>query len=77
MNELLFTTDFKHFQRSFSGSAFTSFIKKLGPDLNTNKRSGSATLLTACPISSDPFYIVSDYIKWVTTSWNYSIPCLQ
>ena len=25
-----------------------------------------------CPRSSDPFYIVSDYIKWVTTSWTHS-----
>ena len=28
---------------------------------------------TVCPRSSDPFYIVSYYIKWVTTSWTYSI----
>ena len=28
---------------------------------------------TICPGSSDPFYIVSYYIKWVTTSWTYSI----
>ena len=27
---------------------------------------------TVCPRSSDPFYIVSYYIKWVTTSWTYS-----
>ena len=27
---------------------------------------------TVCPISSDPFYIVSYYMKWVTTSWTYS-----
>ena len=25
---------------------------------------------TVCPRSSDPFYIVSYYIKWVTTSWH-------
>ena len=25
-----------------------------------------------CPRSSDPFYIVSYYIKWVTTSWTHS-----
>ena len=24
---------------------------------------------TVCPRSSDPFYIVTYYIKWVTTSW--------
>ena len=27
---------------------------------------------TVCPRSSDPFYIVSYYMKWVTTSWTYS-----
>ena len=27
----------------------------------------------ACPRSINPFYIVSNYIKWVTTSWTYSI----
>ena len=26
--------------------------------------------------SSDPFYIVSYYIKWVTTSWTHSISLL-
>ena len=25
-----------------------------------------------CPKSSDPFYIITYYIKWVTTSWTYS-----
>ena len=28
---------------------------------------------TVCPGSSDPFYIVSYYINWVTTSWTHSI----
>ena len=28
---------------------------------------------TVCPGSSDPFYIVTYYIKWVTSSWTYSI----
>ena len=27
---------------------------------------------TACPTSSDLFYIVRYYLKWVTTSWKYS-----
>ena len=26
-----------------------------------------------CPRSSYPFYIISYYIKWVDTSWTYSI----
>ena len=29
-------------------------------------------LHTVCPGSSDPFYVISYYIKWVTTSWTYS-----
>ena len=28
---------------------------------------------TLCPRSSDPFYLVSCHIKWVTTSWTYGI----
>ena len=28
---------------------------------------------TVCPRSSDPFYIVRYYLKWVTTSWTYSL----
>ena len=32
---------------------------------------------TVCPISSDPFYIVTYYIEWVTTSWTYCITKLQ
>ena len=30
-------------------------------------------MFTVCPGSSDLFYIVTYYIKWVTTSWTYSI----
>ena len=29
------------------------------------------TLYTVCPGSSDPFFRVSDYIKWDTTSWTH------
>ena len=28
---------------------------------------------TVCPRSSYPFYIVSHYIKWVTTSWTHNM----
>ena len=28
---------------------------------------------TICPRSSDPFYIVTHYINWVTTSWTDGI----
>ena len=32
-----------------------------------------ADFYTVCPRSSDPFYFVTYYIKWVITSWTYSI----
>ena len=28
---------------------------------------------TVCPRSSNPFYLVSYYMKWVITAWTYSI----
>ena len=31
---------------------------------------------TVCPRSSDPFYTVTYYIKWITTSWTDGIPAL-
>ena len=34
-------------------------------------------LNTVCPESSDPFYMVTSYIKWFTTSWTDSIMYLQ
>jgi len=38
-----------------------------------NERNISRLLGTVCPSSSsDPFYVVTFYIKWVTTSWTYS-----
>ena len=32
---------------------------------------------TVCPRSSDPFYIVIYYTKWVTTSWTHSIASVK
>ena len=32
-------------------------------------------LATVCPISLDPFYIVSNCIEWAKISWTYSIYC--
>ena len=29
--------------------------------------------LIICQRSSDPFYIIAYYIKWVTTSWTFSM----
>ena len=37
------------------------------------KRNRGPNITTVCPGSSDPFYIVSYYIRYVTTSWTYSI----
>ena len=34
---------------------------------------GTKRFDTICPKSSDPFYIVTYYIKWVTTSWTHSM----
>ena len=35
-----------------------------------HSKQGSHTL---CPRSSDPFYIIISYIKWVTSSWTHNI----
>ena len=39
--------------------------------LLSNKKSDWT--VTVCPRSNDPFYIVTYYIKWVTTSWTDGI----
>ena len=39
----------------------------------TKSKNENTNINTVCPRSSDPFYLVSFYIKWVTTSWTYSI----
>ena len=36
------------------------------------KTSWTHSIHTVYPRISDPFYIVSNYMKWVTTSWTYS-----
>ena len=33
----------------------------------------ASTQYTVCPGSSDPFYVVTYNIKWVTTSWTHSM----
>ena len=50
---------------------FTDAVKEI---IATNPDSRRTTV---CPRSSDPFYIVSYYIKWVTTSWRYSMRSLN
>ena len=37
-----------------------------------NEQNTHPVCFTVCPGSSDQFYIVTYYIKWVTTSWTYS-----
>ena len=37
----------------------------------------ASTQNTVCSVSSDPFYIVTYYIRWVTTSWTYSKYCTR
>ena len=32
---------------------------------------------TVCPRSSDRFYMVTYYIKWVTTSWTHNISLVE
>ena len=32
---------------------------------------------TVCPRSSDPFYRVTHYITWVSTSWTYNMYLLE
>ena len=44
----------------------TAFLIFLGGD-------GYYSILTVCPRSSGPFYVVTYYIKWVTNSWIYCI----
>ena len=39
--------------------------------------SDNAKVCTVCPGRSDPFYIVSYSIKWVTSSWTHSIHTLN
>ena len=46
----------------------------LYPSSNPATTAGRARIQdTVCPRSSDSFYVVTYYIKWVTTSWTYSI----
>ena len=71
---------------------FVIILKNTALRRKSNKLQNHITLIfvchiyhvTVCPRSSDPIYIISNYIKWVTTSWTASIyychapvaPCL-
>ena len=41
-------------------------------DITTKVIYRAYTANTICPRISDPFYIVSYYIEWATTSWTHS-----
>ena len=47
---------------------------KSGSDIHVKKKVKPLKnhINSVCPGSSDPFYIVTYYIKWVTTSWTHS-----
>ena len=47
-----------------------AIIKILDP---AGKTGSNLYTVCHCPGSSDPFYVVTYYINWVTTSWTHSI----
>ena len=53
---------FKHAHSPFQ--PLNSFIMQFSSFKNSR-----FICLTVCPRSSDPFYTVTYYMKWVTTSW--------
>ena len=60
-------------QRGFDSNPDPTFENKPDPDPTVKKYlMRHPSLSTVCPRSSDPFYLVGYYIKWVTTSWTYS-----
>ena len=46
-------------------------VRLLEPLDPKSRKAMVCTVHTMCPRSSYPFYIVTYYIKWVTTSWTY------
>ena len=50
-----------------------SYKKRLLGQTVYARTSNLPSICTICPRSSDPFCKVSDYIKWVTTSWTHSL----
>ena len=51
---------------------FKSLLEETGYVTPGKKLDEVGYLTTVCPRSSATFYIVTYYIKWVTTSWTYS-----
>ena len=78
LNNVLVKFDRKYYiSKTFINIVDSNITTRLKLDVNSvtklRKVSQISTLIhTVCPRSSDPFYIVSYYIIWVTTSWTYS-----
>ena len=51
-------------------AAFLQLVRY--PDFKYKKKCRTNLSLTVCPMSVDPLYVVTYYIKWVTISWTYS-----
>ena len=60
----------KNFFFNVSQNLFCIYLKNF---LIYEKKVIDAYNDTVCPRSSDPFYVSTCYIKWVTTFWTYSI----
>ena len=48
-------------------------VEYVSPVIHISKKYGQNDNITVCPGSSDSFYIVTYYMKWVTTSWTDGI----
>ena len=80
-NYILFNCSFAPVDRFFLGNVQFLFIFFCEPyiDLILVKFSVEPAFAhnidahTVCPRSSDPFYVVTYYLKWTTTAWTYSM----
>ena len=62
-------TDILKINKSFSYFCMHTEMKKGNISFNGHYSNDFGWAITVCPRSSDSFYIVIHYIKWVTTSW--------
>ena len=46
-------------------------------DIISKTSLGTVVANEVCPRSSDPFYVVTYYLKWVTTSWTDGIKTIR
>ena len=67
----------KHYQNVMLVFSFFFFVTRYLHTVWRMSNFKSKSTSTSCPRSSYPFQIITDYIKWVTTSWaNRNILCL-